>query len=152
MRGDETSRAARGIDRGIELALRERRLRLAVGSPTGIGVDLDPSRAMLDLIADRSRDAINTVGLLRALRHLDARREAAGPIRSRRDDRARGDEEARSRNDPLIDRLLEADVGVTGAFRPEVAKRRESRFQRALRGNGGPCHAKRERLPEYLIG
>jgi hypothetical protein len=50
-------------------------------------------------------------------------------------------------NDSLIDRLLEADVGVAGAFRSEIAHRREPRQQ----CGAGVIHRARNAQREILV-
>src|SRR5205809_1410116 len=102
----ETAGAAGGLRGRLELLERERRLVLAVRAPPGIGVHLDPVRAVADLAPHRPDHPVDAVGLLGALRHLPARVESARPVGAGGDDRARDHEQARAKNNPLIDRLF----------------------------------------------
>jgi hypothetical protein len=81
-----------------------------------VRVQLDHVGAAPDLPAHRTHERVGTVGLLGALRHLPARVEPPGPVAPRGDDGARGDEQPRTRHDPLVDRLLDPDVGVGRAL------------------------------------
>ena len=80
----------------VSSAEREGRRGLAARAPAVVGVDLDPVRAVADLIADDADERV-AVGFLRALRHAPLEREALRIVAAGRDDRARGDEHARDR-------------------------------------------------------
>src|ERR1019366_6878420 len=96
-----------------------------------VGVDLDPVGPPSDLVAHDATKRV-AVGLLGALRDGELRRESRGTVAVRRDDGARGGQKARPLRDALPDGLLEADVRVAGALRPEVTHRRETRLKDAV--------------------
>ena len=82
---------------------------------------------------------------------VDVGRRMLRPIAARRDDGARDDDHARAGDDALLDRLLEADVGVARALGAEVAHRREAGEQRVARVVRRAGDAERERLVQHLI-
>ena len=55
------------------------------------------------------------------------------------------DEQARAGNVSALDRLLDADVAVAGAFGLDIAQRGEALLQRAARGDRGARRAERQR-------
>ena len=69
----------------------------------------------------------------------------------RRDDCAGADQHAWPRDDALVDGLLELDVGICGAFRPEVADRGEASHEGCAEVIGRPRDAKAESLMQHLI-
>src|SRR5262249_54982603 len=56
-----------------------------------------------------------------------------------------------SGNDPLVDGLLESDIGVAGSLGAEIPKRGEAGEQRVACVVGGPADPKRQRLLEHLV-
>src|SRR5438132_8554448 len=104
-------------------------------------VDLDPVRAVIELLARGLARFDRTVDQLRALRHRDLRRVSLQVVAACGGDGARGGEDARAGNASLIDGLLDADVAVARALGLDVADGRESLLQRAPRRDGGPRRA-----------
>ena len=131
-------------------------LGLGVGRPgrlaahRGVGVDLDPVGAAADLVAD-DPDEVVAVGLLDPLRDRQLGREALRPVAAGRGDRSGRDDHPGARDDPLLDRPLQPDVGITGALGPEVADRREARLQDRPEVDRRPRHPQRQRLLQDLI-
>src|SRR5438093_307441 len=74
-----------------------------------------------DLVADDADQRVQAVGLLRALRHAELRRKPLGRVAPRGHDGPRADLHPRPRNDPLVDGLLDAHVGVAGPLGAQVA-------------------------------
>src|SRR3954451_19371233 len=113
-------------------------------------VDLDPIRAVLELLARGFARLDRAVDDLDALRNRDLRRVSLQVVAAGGRDAARGREDARAGNASLIDGLLDADVAVPRALGLDVADGRESLIQRALRRNGGARGAIRERILQQL--
>src|SRR5207302_4038749 len=113
-------------------------------------VDLDPVRAMIELLARGLARLDRTVDQLRAFRHSDLRRVSLQVVAAGGGDGARGGEDARSGNASLVDGLLDADVAVSRTLGLDVADGGESLLQRAARRNGGPRRAIRERILQQL--
>ena len=124
----------RGLDQRLQLVDGECRNRLAVRSGAIIGIDLDPVRAVARLMADRAHDLVDPARFFRALREtaIGAEFRARGAIGPRRDNGARNDDEAWTRNNALVNRALDRDIGITRAFGAEIAQQREPRAQRRL--------------------
>ena len=98
----------------------------AARPPTVIGVKFYPIRAFANLFAHHAGEAVDAVSFFRALRHIPFGRVTLRPISPARHDRARRHKQTRPGNYSLIHGLLQTDVGVTGAFGAEIAKRREA--------------------------
>src|SRR5205807_4822541 len=110
-------------------------------------VDLDPVRAVIELLARGLARFDRTVDQLRAFRHRDLRRVSLQVVAAGGGDGARGSEDSRAGNASLIDGLLDADVAVSRTLGLDVADGGESLLQRAARRNGGP----RRRLAERVL-
>src|SRR6266699_3096744 len=126
-------------------------MRPASGTPAIIGINLDPVGAVADLIAHYARQAVAAVGFFRALRDAPLSGITLWPIAARRYDRSRDNEHARARDDSLLHRLLEADVGITRAFRSQVANSCKARQQSITQVIGRARHSQTERLARHLI-
>src|SRR6185436_20118891 len=130
--GGMDSDAAPGIvgrcSRGAELGFRHRGTAILTWSPAIVRIELDDVGAGRDLPADSTHDVFARC-FFGALRHFDAGLETFRSVRTAGDDRARCDQHARTRDDPLIDGLLQADIGKAGAFGAEVAYGREPGHQ-----------------------
>ncbi len=81
---------------------------------------------MADLIPDHFAKCVNSVGFFRSLGNPESRIESFGRIAAGRDNGLGHDNHAWSRNDALIDGLFEPDIGIAGAFGPQVANRGKS--------------------------
>ena len=106
---------------------------------------------MSDLIAHDAREAIDAVGFFRALRHAPLRSETFWSITAGRDDRARGDDHARTGNDVLFDRLLQTNIGISSAFSAQIANRREAGEKRIAQMVGRASDTQTQRLARHLI-
>ena len=146
--------SVRFVDDRAQLFDRERRLRheiaLLVEPRAMRHVDLDPVGAVIELLARRFARFDRTIDQLRTFRHFDLRRITLEVVAAGRRNRARDDEHAWAGNLTFVDGLLDADVAVAGAFRFDVANRREALLERASRGNGGARGAIRERILQKL--
>ena len=116
-----------------------------------IGVEFDDVGAGRDLVADGADGFVDTRNFLRALRDGNAGLEALGSVSAARDDRLGRNQQARTGDDALVDRLLETDVGEARAFGAEVALGGEAGIERALGLDDGAGGAQRERLVQHLI-
>jgi len=94
---------------------------------------------------------VRAIGFFRALRNDYARLESLRAVGTCCDQRASCYEHSRSWNNALVDRLFEADIGVTCAFCAQVPDRREPGHQCCLRGDGGSRRSKSQRLVEHLV-
>src|SRR3954453_9656866 len=106
-----------------------------VSELTVIRRNFHPIGAFSDLFARRTHTFIDAPELLRALRHFDVGRQLRS-VASGRNEGTRYDDEPRPRDDPLLDCLLQADIGVTGAFCTEITRGCESGEQRSSRMSG----------------
>ncbi len=116
-----------------------------------IGVHLDDVRACRNLVAGGSGHFLGAADLLSALRNLHSGFETLGTISTARDIRLSRNQKARSWNNPLVDRLLETDVGIAGALGSKVALGCESRFECLSRVNDCARSSKGEGLVKDLI-
>src|SRR5262249_4217768 len=139
--GHGTAGGAGRLDNHLELLQRERGSGFLAGTPAKVGVDLDPVGAVADLVADHAAQRLDAVGLLGALRNREAGSEAPGSVAASGDDGARDDEQARAGDDVLVDGLLQADVGVAGSLRAEVAESGEAGQQTVASMVGGASDA-----------
>src|SRR5919197_2117096 len=148
-----TSRAPRHLHDELDLLCGERRPRLAVRPPAIIGVNLDPVRAALDLVAHYARQLVDAARFFRALRNVVGvfGRESLRAIAAGCDDSPGGNDHPRPRDDVLIDRLLEANVRVPGTLSPEVAHRRPTGHERAPGVVDSPGDAERESFVQHLV-
>ena len=96
-------------------------------------VDLDPVRAVLQLLTRDLAQLHRPIAKLRALGHHDIGIVAFQRISAGDRDGARNHQQARAGDKTGVDRLLDADVAVTGALGFQVAQRGESLLQ-------GPAH------------
>ncbi len=128
---DRHAGALGGLDRELHFVERKGGMRAGQRAPAVIAVELDPVGAVADLVAHYAGQAVDAVGLFRALRHAPFEREALGSVAAGGDDGARGGEHARAGNDALLDRLLQFDIGVARAFGAQVADGGEAGHQRA---------------------
>ena len=150
MRGNASSRIVGRRRRGAQLGLGHRGPTILARPPAIVGVQLDDVGAGRDLAANRTHDVF-AARFLGALRHFDARLESFRSVRAGRHDRARGDEHPRAGDDSLVDCLLQADIGITSAFRAEIAHRRESCHQRRMRCVYRAHGAQRDGFVQHLI-
>ena len=129
VRGDLAPRTMRLIDDRLHLVEREvrqtadRSLRRAVVA--AVGVDLDPVRAVRDLVPDRLPASFRSITHLNALRHVQFPRVAGETVRASRRERFGRHEESRSLNDALVDRALEVDIRESRALVADIAQRGE---------------------------
>ena len=144
-------RALGDFDDALQFVEREGRSRLAVRTGAIVGVDLDEVGAAPHLLARDARDFVEPARLLCALRHRPLRREAFRAIAAGRDHRRTGDDHPRPGNDAFVDRALEADVRIAGAFGAEIAHGGDAGHQRSFRVHDPTRHAIRERLARDLI-
>src|SRR5207247_4089865 len=112
-------------------------------------VYLDPVGAYPDLVAQETREAVDAVRFLRALRDVpfgdELRLVAAG-----RDDGFRRCQDARAGNEALVDRLFQLDVRVLRAFGAEISDRGEAGQERRAQMIRRPRHAQGEALARDL--
>src|SRR5258708_25925715 len=101
-------------------------MRQTTGAPTIVGIDLNPIGAFANLFAHDAREAIDAVGFFGALRHSPFGRVALGAITTGCHNRSRGHKHARPGYDSLLDRLLQTDVAISGAFSPQITHRGEA--------------------------
>ena len=113
-------------------------------------VDLDPVGAVRELLARGLAGLDGAVDQLRPFGHVELGRVALQRIAAGRRDRARRDEHPRPRDVAALDRLLDADVAVAGAFGLDVADRREALLEGPARGHGRPGGAQRQPLLQEL--
>ena len=90
-------------------------------------------------------------GLFRALRDAPFERESLGAVGAGGDDGARGNQQARTGNDALVDGLLQLDIGVAGALGAEVAHGGETGHQRGAQVVDGARGAQSEALMQDLV-
>ena len=144
VRRDGSSERSGGLDDQPQLVDRE-------GGPPGVvGVDLDEVGASTDLVADDLAQAF-AVGLLGSLGDRQLGGESARGVGPGGDDRPGGHQEPRPRHDPLLDRLLQPDVGVTCPLGPEVSERGEAGHQVELEVVRRPADPQGQRLQEHLV-
>jgi hypothetical protein len=115
-----------------------------------IRVDLDPIRAVFNLLAHGTPQVVGAIHELGAGGHVELPRVAGERIHAGRGERPRRDEHPRAGNDGALDRGLHIDVRIHGAFGLEVANRRESVVQRGARGRHRLDRAVGNRLLEEL--
>src|ERR1700730_12948875 len=94
---------------------------------------------------------VRAVGFFRTLRNTDARLESLRSVGTCCDQGASCYEHPRAWNNALVDRLLEADIGIACAFCAKVPDRREAGHQCCLRGDGGSRSSQGERLVKHLV-
>ena len=82
---------------------------------------------------------------------MDARFKALRPISAARDIGLRRDQHPRAGDDPLVDRLLDADVGIARPLGAEVALGGEAGVERLARMHHGAGGAYRQWLVQHLI-
>ena len=150
MRGDGSSGIVCSRRRGAQLGFRHRRAAIFARPPAIVGIEFDEVGAGRNLSAHGTH-YVFAGGFLGALRHFDAGLETLRPVCAGRDDRARGDQHSRARNDSFVDGLFQTDIGKAGAFRAEIAHGRESRHQRRTRGADRAYGAQRDGLVQHLI-
>ncbi len=121
MDGDDAAGIVGGGHRGLQLGFGKSRARHVAGGPAVVGIQLDQVGAAGDLGTDGPDDVVDATGLLGALRHGDAGFVALRTIGAQCHDGARGDHHARPGDDALVDRLLQADIGIAGALGAKVA-------------------------------
>src|SRR6185312_4515524 len=118
-----------------------------------VGVNLDPVRAVAGLVAHR-RDHLGHAGHRNAAlrnRHVGAEAHRTRTVAILGDRRARCDEQMRTGNHAVIDRLLHLHVGVTRALGAEVTQCGEARHQRVAHVVDRFDGAIRQRLLQHLI-
>jgi hypothetical protein len=98
-----------------------------------------------------TREAIDAVGFLGALRHAPLEREPLRCVTPGCDDRPGRDEHARTWNDALIHRLLELDVSVLRALGAEIPDGREAGEECLAQMVGGTGDAQREAFVRDLV-
>ena len=138
-------------NRGAHLGQRQRRAAAVAALVVIIGIQFDQPSTSGDLVADGSDDLVDAADFLSTLRHRDAGLIALGAIGTARDDGAGGDGQARPRHDALVDRLLEAGIGIARALGAEVALAGEPGHQRRARLHDRARRAQRQRLVQHLI-
>src|SRR5271165_5034096 len=149
--GHGNSGAPGGFDRQLHLVERESGMRAWIRTPAVIAIEFDPIRAMPDLVAHDTDEAVYAVSLFSALRHAPLERKALGAVASGGDDRAGRSQDARTRNNSLLYRLLQFDVGISRAFSSEIANRGEAGQQRVAQVVDRASRAKRQPFLSYLI-
>ena len=109
----------RRLHRRLQFGFGEGGLRLAAGSDAVVGVELDPVGAQGRLLAHGLNDLVHTRRFLRALWQVPPVRVVLSrrPVGARGDDRPGRDEQARAGNDAVLNRPLQADIGVARAPR-----------------------------------
>ena len=140
----------RGFDDQSQFVLREGRTRLAIGPPAVVGVDLDEVGAVADLVAHHAHQIARVRGL-GSKRNVESRLESSGPVAAGGDNRAPRDQYVRSGDDARTNRVAHPHVGIAGAFRSEIAERREAGLERPPGVHHGPHRAQSVRLPQHLI-
>ena len=154
VRGHFVPQAMRFIDDRFHLLgveRRDRRQRAVLGDEVrAVGVDLDPVRAVCDLLANRFARFIDPVDDLHAHRIDDAGRVTARAVAAGDRHGARGDHHARPVDDAVGDGVLDVDVGVHRPLGLEIAHRREAIVQRDLHCLAGAQRAVRQRFLEKL--
>jgi hypothetical protein len=140
-----------GGDARVQLNLREGDTCRLVTAPMIVGVEFDQRRPAGDLVADRADHLLDSRDFLSTLRDGKAGLEALRPVGATGDDGLGRDQHAGPRDDPLIDCLLEPDVGEARAFGSEVALGREARLQGPFGMHDGAGGADRQRLVKHLI-
>src|ERR1044072_6098138 len=93
-------------DARIQLVLRKRRPARFALAPMIVGVEFDDVGTAGDLVADSFYSFVDACDFLRPLRNRNAGLKSLGSIGAAGDDRLGRDEQARTRRDPLVDRLL----------------------------------------------
>ena len=151
MRRDRRAADMRGLHPDGERLDRERLMGAGERPPAIVGVELDPVGAFPDLAADDACHRVDAVGLFGALRDVPFGRIALRAVAPGGDDGAGRHQHARTGNDALIDRLLQADIGVPGAFRAQIANGREARQQRVAQVVHRARRPERQRLVRHLI-
>src|SRR4029078_322969 len=117
-------------DAGVKLGLGQGGARWLALAPMVVGVEFDDVGTGGDLVADSADRLVYPGDFLRALRDRDAGLETLGAVGTARDDGLGGDEQPRTRGDALVDRLLEADIGKSGALGAKIAFGRETGVKR----------------------
>ena len=157
VRRDSPVGPVRLVHDGVQLLLREvgQAADLSVGPlvVTAVGVDLDPVRAVGDLVPHRAATGIRPVAHLDALGHvqLPAVARTSEPVGAGRGERLGGDEESRSDDDAGGHGLLHVHVGEAGALVPDVAERGEAVLERDAHRPAGSQSAIGQRLLEELL-
>jgi hypothetical protein len=142
-----------GVDQGLQLLDREGRLRRAIRADPVVGIDLDPIGPGPGLLAHGLDHFGHAAGFLRALGQvglgivvLAGRAVGAGGH-----DRPGRHEQARSRDQAVVDRLLQRHVGRADALGAEVAQGGEAGFQCRLGLHRRAQGAVGRRLLQHLI-
>src|SRR5438270_7365545 len=98
-------------------------------APSVVAVEFDPVGASSDLITHGANKTIDAIGFLRALRNSPFRDEP-GAVRGSCNDGACRNKHTRTRNDSLLDRLLQLYIGVASAFGSEITNGSETCHER----------------------
>ena len=153
VRGDGSAGQVRGVDDGLQFRGGQRGRGVAAGADAVVGVQLDPVGAAGGLLAHRAHRFVRAADFLRAAGQVEIGTEAArtGAVAGAGDDGTGGDIQARAGNQAFVDRALDRDVGVAGAFGAQVAQRGEAGQQRVARVRGGFQRAVVLRLLQHLV-
>ena len=116
-----------------------------------VGVHFDPIRAARDLTAHDPVDRLGAVDLVRPLEDAAVRHEPGGSVEPPRDDRARDDAHARTRDRAFFDRAAQTNIGLAGAFRAEVAHAREPGGERPRQRRHGARYPQRLVIAQDLV-
>ena len=141
----------RDLDNERHLRLRERWSRCTAGTPSIVGVDLDPIGAAPDLVAHDARQFFGATGFLGTLRDVHLGSKTARSVRSAHHDCTCCDDQAGSVDDALLHRAFQPDVRIGRAFGAKIAQGGETGAQRALEVDRGTRDAQAEWLLEHLI-
>ncbi len=152
--GDFLPLPVRFVDDRGELLGGQRRLRnevpLCVHPGAVVHVDLDPVGAVCDLLAGGLARLDGTIHELGARRQLVVRRVAVERVAAGRGDGPGADEHPRTGHVALVDRLLDADVGVACALRLDVANGGEPLLEHSADETRRSRRPKRGRLLQDL--
>jgi hypothetical protein len=108
-----------------------------------------------DLFPHCLAPAVGAIDDLDAMGHRHTGSVALERVGARHVQGASGHLHPRTRDDPLVDRLPEVNVGVSGSFRLDVADRGETLFQRPSRihrGQDGPVFRRLLQQLRVVIG
>lgn len=150
MHRNQPAGVVRRGNRRRHFGLREGWSAVFPGAPAVVAVQLNHVRTGRDLAANGGDDPFDATSLLGSLRDRDTGFEAFGTISTLGHDGPRRDEQMRTRNDALVDRLAQPDVGVAGSLGSEVTFGGEAGKQGRASVHHRPRRPQRQRLVQHL--